>query len=354
MRLDFLRGALAGGVLTLALAAAAWSAGRPEPPEPLARSAALARSSDASLPGVVFDPLLPERPARLIGPVSGDDWVDARPDAIHAYSLPPAARDGVAPCNSPEPDPGALTPWLRLPSFGQVVAPRRLLISGATEFDLVLHFHGHEPARKELARAGVPLVLFGVSIEPGRSYERLLAGGPPIATLLSEIEDVLAETSGRALSLRHVALSAWSAGFVGVRALLRGRGLEQVRAVLLLDGLHAARNQASLDGDLRDFVELARRAESGGPLFVVTHSSIDPPSFASTTETAHRLIAAVGGRPLRVERRDAYGLELVEFHSRGNFHVRGYAGNDKADHCAQFGAYRDLLRALARHLSSAG
>ena len=49
-----------------------------------------------------------------------------------------------------------------------------------------------------------------------------------------------------------------------------------------------------------------------------------------------------------VRRKDALGLELIEFFTRGNFHVRGYAGNDKADHCAQLALLRDAFTALGQ------
>jgi hypothetical protein len=38
------------------------------------------------------------------------------------------------------------------------------------------------------------------------------------------------------------------------------------------------------------------------------------------------------------------GLDLISRYSRGNFHVRGYNGNDKMDHCAHIGLYRDVLK----------
>ena len=60
------------------------------------------------------------------------------------------------------------------------------------------------------------------------------------------------------------------------------------------------------------------------------------------------MIAGLDGKPQAVERNDALGLELVEAFDRGNFFVRGYAGNDKADHCAQLGTLRDVLGALGR------
>jgi len=80
----------------------------------------------------------------------------------------------------------------------------------------------------------------------------------------------------------------------------------------------------------------------------VSHSSIDPPGFASTTESSHYLIATLGGKPEAVRRDDAMGLELIEFFSKGDLHVRGYAGNDKADHCAQLALLRDAYVALGR------
>jgi hypothetical protein len=81
---------------------------------------------------------------------------------------------------------------------------------------------------------------------------------------------------------------------------------------------------------------------------LISHSSIAPADFASTTESAHYLISTQGGKPQPVHRNDALGLELVEYFTRGNFHVRGYAGNDKADHCAQLGVLRDAFAALGR------
>ena len=78
----------------------------------------------------------------------------------------------------------------------------------------------------------------------------------------------------------------------------------------------------------------------------VSHSSIIPPGYASTTETANYLISKLGGRPRKAlpRRSDPMGLELISRYSRGNFHVCGYRGNDKMDHCAHIGLYRDVLK----------
>jgi hypothetical protein len=119
--------------------------------------------------------------------------------------------------------------------------------------------------------------------------------------------------------------------------------------VILIDGLHAPRgDRSAFEAQLQPFVDYAARAARGDRFMFVSHSSIDPPSFASTTECAHYLIASLQGTPEAVKRTDALGLELIEYFGRGNFQVRGYAGNDKADHCAQLGVLRDVYAALQR------
>jgi hypothetical protein len=82
----------------------------------------------------------------------------------------------------------------------------------------------------------------------------------------------------------------------------------------------------------------------------VSHSSIMPRGFASTTETANFLIDRVGGRAVRARPRkgDPMGLELISLFSRGNFHVRGFSGNGKLDHCAHIGLLRDVLKVHLR------
>jgi hypothetical protein len=214
-------------------------------------------------------------------------------------------------------------------------------------FDLVIHLHGHEPARKELVRSGARFVFVGISLEPGKSFGSLFSGSGLFEQLVTNVEASLAKRIGRPATADRIAVTAWSAGYEGVQALLAQASAERIHAVFLIDGLHARREPASMRHNLLPFIEYARRAARGERLFAITHSSIDPPSFASTTETAHHVIAALGGVPQRVSRPGPMGLELVEFFSLGDFHVRGYAGNDKADHCAQFGAYGELIGVLS-------
>jgi hypothetical protein len=214
-------------------------------------------------------------------------------------------------------------------------------------FELALHFHGHELARKEFVGAGVPFVLFGSS---AGNYRSRLSGTQAFSHIVSLVEKLVSDHAGRPARAARVLLAAWSGGYEAVGVLLE-QSSRKPDAVLLLDGLHfsRARNVASLQ--MAPFLEYAKQAAAGQGTMFVSHSSIDTDGFASSTESVHQLIAALGGRPLRVEREDPLGLQLVEMFSMGNFHVRGYAGGGKPDHCAHLALYPMVLQHLQRHWS---
>jgi hypothetical protein len=219
-------------------------------------------------------------------------------------------------------------------------------------FDLVLHFHGEELARRELAASGQKFVLYGLTLDASQSYAGLFAGSKFFSALVHEVEQVVARTHGGNAHVRHVGLSAWSAGYMAVLSILAQPEAKDTDAVILIDGLHGPRGH--LEQPLATFVDFAKRAEAGERLMIITHSSIDPPDFASTTEAAHYMLSALGAKPIPVRRDDRYGLELIEYFSKGDFHVRGYAGNDKADHCAQVTLLRDAYAAVGRRWTAAG
>jgi hypothetical protein len=271
------------------------------------------------------------------------DWVTARPG--FQFSLPTAERGGVNPCAIPEVDQGAFEAWSRL-SKGRFTGLRAGALDASGHFDLVFHLHGDDLARRELVLSDQKFGLYSLTLDPSESYAALFSGSGLFAQILREIEQVLTKRHDRPARVRNVALSAWSAGYMGVLAILVQPEAKDVDAVVLIDGLHGQRS--ALDRPLAPFVDFARRASAGERFMLVTHSSIDSPDFASTTESAHHVLAALGVRPLAVRRNDRFGLELVEFFTRGDFHVRGYAGNDKADHCAQVTLLRDAYATLGR------
>ncbi len=308
-------------------------------------------SAVASTPGTLTDPLNPGRPAlRDTAPrPSSGDWIKARP--AFQYSRPAAERGGVEPCAPRGVDTSSFEDWVPLIQ-GHFSAPRALQLDASGRFDLILHLNGDGPVRRELIASGQPLVLYTLTIDMTKSYAPLFSSPYLFDAIIAGIEESLSKKKGQPAHVGRIAMSAWSAGFIGIAAALgqpKIRDVRKIDAVILIDGLHAPRgDRNAFTLQLQPFVDYAKRAAAKETFMFISHSSIDPPNFASTTESAHYLVSALGGKPEPVRRDDALGLELIEFFSKGDLHVRGYAGNDKADHCAQLALLRDAYIALGK------
>jgi hypothetical protein len=324
---------------------------RPWARNPLRLNPALRASVSASAPGMLIDPLHPDRPAMrdMAARPSSGDWIKARPG--FQYSRPAAERGGVEPCASREVDTSSFEDWVPLIQ-GHYSAPRALHLDAGGRFDLILHLNGDGPVRRELIASGQPLVLYTLTIDMSKSYAPLFSSPYLFDAIVAGIEESMSKKKGQPAHVGRIAMSAWSAGFIGIAAALgqpKIRDIRNIDAVILIDGLHAPRgDRAAFTLQLQPFVDYAKRAAAKETFMFISHSSIDPPNFASTTEAAHYLVSALGGKPEPVRRDDALGLELIEFYSKGNLHVRGYAGNDKADHCAQLALLRDAYTALGK------
>jgi len=300
----------------------------------------------SAAPGTLLDPLDPGRPMTIDAEprLDAGNWVTARPG--FQASRTRGQRGGIEPCATQTVDTTGFEDWAPV-SRGKFTAPRALVLADDGGFDLVIHLLGDEPIRRELIESQQPFALYSLTVGSNQSYAPLFTGTQLQAAIVYGIEQALSKRSGKPAHVRHLAMSAWSAGFVGIEAALSQPSAKDIDAVILIDGLHAPRaNDPAFRAQMKPFVDFAARAARGERSFFVTHSSIDPPDFASTTECAHYLIASLGGKPRPVRRSDRFGLELVEFFGQGDFQVRGYAGNDRADHCAQLAVLRDAFSAL--------
>lgn len=274
-------------------------------------------------------------------------WVRAAPADFTQIERPSEAR-GVNPCMSPDPGFGNYGAWDHGPSIGQMLIPPNLEVASDGTVPVMFHFHGHEPARKEWVQAvdnGV-LVALDLGINSGpylKKFERV----ETFKFLMNSVEATLSKRLGKEVSIGKIGLSSWSAGYGAVQRVLESSLAERVDAVVLLDGLHTSfTNSEGARLTMAPFVNFARRASDGETFMHVSHSSIIPPGYASTTETASYLIWQVGGEPeeRRPRSSDPMGLRLFRAYEDGNFHVEGYSGNGKLDHCAQLGVYREVLR----------
>src|SRR5688572_8778856 len=113
-------------------------------------------------PNTIIDPLTPDRPATRdssVRPAGPGSWVTARPG--FQFSRPPSERGGVNPCSMPEVDTSAFGPWSSL-SKGRFSAPRDRVLDASGRFDLVIHLHGDDLARRELVLSHQPFGLYSL------------------------------------------------------------------------------------------------------------------------------------------------------------------------------------------------
>jgi LysM repeat protein len=284
-------------------------------------------------------------------------WVLAEPAIETQGEKPSAARGGVFPCAAPEPGFAHYAKWVQVAPMAHVLAPpaspNLSSVRADGGFDVVFHFHGREPLRKEWVRAMegtssdavLVAVDIGIASEP---YRETFRDPRTFSQVLLAVESELQRRSGNPRAhAQNIALSSWSAGYGAVEQLLRQPiPMARVGSVVLLDGLHAGFQDASLNEDrIKPFLDFARRAAEGTRLMFVSHSSIRTPGYASTTQTARYLVWKVGGRPAATTgtASDPMGLERYATYSQGNFHVRGFAGSGASDHCAHLGLMRDVL-----------
>lgn len=173
-------------------------------------------------------------------------------------------------------------------------------------------------------------------------YDRTYAVPAAYDSLLSSIRRVADSVLHKRVTLGRVTLVGFSAGHGAVRAILRDSAhFSQVSAVLLLDGMHTSyvpegtvlATGGKIDStNLISLTKFARAAANGDKKFLITHSEIFPGTFASTTETADYVIAALGLKRTPVLRWGPGGMQQTSSAKQGRFEIMGFAGNAGPDH----------------------
>jgi hypothetical protein len=241
-------------------------------------------------------------------------------------------------------DPVGLGPYshYRNVSMGRLLVPQKGGHTADGGYDVLIHFHGHEAVRKTLVQVarGVAYVGIDRGLNSG-PYEQAFASRETFETLLGSIEKGLkAETGNARAHVRHVGLSAWSAGYGAVNEILR-RHTDKVDAVVLLDGLHGRWDPVPHRGPdqplkttaIAPTIEFARLARAGRKKFVFTHSYIDPMEYTSTSVTADLLLVELGLRREPVEP-GSYAFGQDSRADTAGFHVWSYRGKNELAHCA--------------------
>ena len=238
------------------------------------------------------------------------------------------------------------------------VAP---LDSGATDDrTLLIHLFGaaYVPMHA-VASAHARYVLAVVNLGAGSSaYEKPFSDSTAWRTLIRRVGDeTRARTAGR-VRVTRIIVSAFSAGYGGVRALLSDEGIANtLDGVILLDGLHTGyipERKVVAEGGALDttklvpFLRFARRAMDGKARLLITHSEIFPGTFASTTETTDWLLAELGLTRTPVLAWGPGGMQQISEVRRGGLWILGFAGNTGPDHIDHLHGLGEFLNQLGR------
>jgi hypothetical protein len=254
-------------------------------------------------------------------------------------------RRGIHECNPP--DPLGLGPYApyRHVTEGRIAIPQS---GGHTEdlgFDVLVHFHGADPTRKTVVQVsrGVVYVAVDKGVGSGPYADAFLARDRWPNLRASITSALRAHTGDERAHIRHIALSAWSAGYGAVNQILK-QDPDGVDAVILLDALHGSWRFGTTERDhdrissvdlgyIAPVVEYARRAQRGDKLFVLTHSRIDPQQYPGVGITADAMLNELRQKRTKVRAQAGFLTQVGTVDAQG-LHVWSYEGRNERVHCA--------------------
>lgn len=227
-----------------------------------------------------------------------------------------------------------------------------------SEVPVWIHLHGAiEVVEREFDAIGAPGVLVTLTL-PGLSkvYADHFTSPETFATLLRETEAALrAQSREREWKIGRVVVSSFSAGFGGVRELLKQpEAFTRIGGLVLADSIYSGyagpASARRVDPELMaGFLKFARAAVDGKKRFVISHSAQVPEGYASTTETADYLLREIGGSRSAPEEPTPWrgGLSPTSEFSRGSLEVLGFAGTDAEAHMQHLRSIGVLLERAA-------
>lgn len=250
--------------------------------------------------------------------------------------------------------PGAETAAFRQVRLGPALLslPEYRAADGPT-VPVWLHLHGNAAVvEKNFRASGAPGVLVTLTL-PGLSkvYANHFADPRVLPELMREVEAALRrEAPGGARPLGTLTISSFSAGFGGVRELLKQpEAFERIGALVMADSIYCGYAGDPADrrvdpGLMEGFVRFARLAAEGRKRMVVTHSRQVPEGYASTTETADYLVAQLQGERQPDSAEWPGGWRPLSRFSRGGFEVLGFDGVGPEDHLRHLREIGTLLQ----------
>ncbi len=222
------------------------------------------------------------------------------------------------------------------------------------QIDLTLHLHGAgEVVMTNFVAAKLSGVLVNVTL-PGLSsvYREKFRDTNAFFNLLVQTRNALNARGIMATNFGKVTVTAFSAGFGGVREMLKDeRTFQRIDLLLMADSIYCGYEKAGDDQAvspelMAGFLRFAGEAAAGRKRMLITHSAQRPPGYASTTETADYLIRKLNGSRTMVEENWKGGLQLRSRFIEGRLEILGFAGETAGAHMLHLRQIGDFLSRL--------
>lgn len=219
-------------------------------------------------------------------------------------------------------------------------------------FDLVVHLHGATKVVEENLAITHPKAVWVTLTLPGLSsvYRRHFQDPKVFNALLEEVGHHLTlRKLAPEPKLQHLTVTSFSAGFGGVRELLKQpANFDRIDSLVMADSIYAGfigkvSDRILNPEHLRPFLNFARKAAAGEKQMLVSYTELHTPEYASTRETAEYLIRALGGSSRLGQ--TVYDDDMVERSrcSIGRFMAIGFEGEMGEDHMKHLRQMRIFL-----------
>jgi len=250
----------------------------------------------------------------------------------------------------------------------ELFIPEQTLLAEDGATTLTLHFHGAGWfLRQEHTRRGATHPLLTANAPEGDAVYELDVMAPGVMeNVLQQVDEKLREAKGVAAAhAEALEISGFSAGYAGVRGVLRLPALEpRVARVMLNDSMYVGdgsdsnserrRPRQGPDG-IDPLINFARKAAAGERTLLMEFSATPSMRSVGPMDCAHAVMEALGLTPtdvaaesLPAARRTA-DFQLVWQANQGNAHFWCYHSEGRPIHLAHVRNQAEMWRALDGH-----
>jgi hypothetical protein len=221
----------------------------------------------------------------------------------------------------------------------QVFVPDYFSAPSDGQILLVIHLHGGVGASEDMVyRPRANAVLFSLELN-GLSgvYQNYFADPLKFSVITNLVTEVL--RTNHVVSnpgIGRLVLTSFSAGYAGIREILKSPGYYQrVDALLLGDTLYSSSDPAARSIQMQNFLQFAADARDLKKLFLLTHSTVATSGYDNTVATADYLVSGIGAGWMSASAVDAIGTQY-RLCDAGQFQAIGYLGSTGTDHVRHY------------------